>query len=370
MNSQRSNSQLASIQILRGVAASLVVLHHFAHAIETYSKQESWIVKSGLGALGAAGVDLFFVISGFIMVYTTRNRVGPQDALSFFYKRARRVFPLYWFWTTVLLLLWLANIALRSHTFPLPYIAASYLLIPAYHGTTSHPLLDQGWTLSFEMLFYIAFATAMIFVSNARRLVVVPVLLTATAVLGALLSSPSAMRDLLTNSLIAEFVLGMLAAEIVVRMQAARAIARPRSPWWPLLLVGAGMLLMLATLAIPQGMYSRGLVWGIPSVLIVLGAALFNDSSRRGLAVYLGDASYSIYLTHGFVALAFGTALQKVPVLQSLQPDGLILGATVATVLLTSLSYPLVEKPLLKLLSRGEPDRKRAESVLGTATIR
>jgi exopolysaccharide production protein ExoZ len=155
MTVPRKNSRVTSVQVLRGVAAALVVMHHFSQSVEMYSRQKFLIVSSGLGALGSVGVDLFFVISGFIMIYTTRDRLGVHDALTFFGKRARRVYPLYWMWTTVLLSLVVGRIALRGHTYPAEYIAASYLLVPMFNESNGNslPLLWQGWTLSFEMLF-------------------------------------------------------------------------------------------------------------------------------------------------------------------------------------------------------------------------
>jgi exopolysaccharide production protein ExoZ len=347
-------SRLSSIQVLRGVAASVVVLHHFAQATATYAPRPSLIVSSGLGELGAAGVDLFFVISGFIMVYTTTGRAGVRDAGDFMNKRLRRVVPLYWVWTSVLLLLWLTGLALRSHDYSVSYLVSSYLLIPSYNGESHHPLLDQGWTLSFELLFYVAFAIAIASAGRTARIVVVAAVLVVMSTLGQLLPASSAVRDLLSDSLVFEFVFGMLAAELTLWSQ-----TRELSAYVPRVLLLLGTLSLLASTRFDHGEYLRGLVWGVPSFLIVLGAALEKDVTERRWLTYVGDASYSIYLTHAFLTLAYGMAFQKLHGLQAAQPDMLIVGATLFTIACTSCAYPLVEKPLTALLTRpsGRQDR-------------
>lgn len=363
----RSASRLTSIQVLRGVAASIVVLHHFAQAVQLYAPRPALIVQSGLGELGAAGVDLFFVLSGFIMVYTTKNRLGPRDALDFLDKRARRVFPLYWVWTTAILVMWVGGIALRSHHYPFPFIVASYLLVPMFNEDSFHPLLNQGWTLLFEMLFYLAFASAMCFSRGIKRICVIALLLAVLSAASQLLPASMALRAVLSHSLLLEFVYGMLAAELVLRSHTQQASRWRRA--LPLIATTVGALLLLSTAVLEPDVYPRGLVWGIPCFLIVLGTALLPGTPRRGLFGYLGDASYSIYLTHGFFTLAFGMALQKVGFLRAAHPDALILVCTISTILLTSVSYLLVEKPLTKWLSRPSV-RPRTEAALGSSMLR
>jgi exopolysaccharide production protein ExoZ len=347
-----TTSRLTSIQVLRGVAASVVVLHHFAQATATYATRPSRIVASGVGELGAAGVDLFFVISGFIMVYTTTRRAGTRDAVDFIDKRLRRVLPPYWVWTSVLLLLWLSGLALRSHHYSPAYLVSSYLLIPFYNGSSHHPLLDQGWTLSFEMLFYAAFALAIATVGRRARILVVVLALALAALLGTLLPATNAVRDLLCDTLMFEFVFGMIVAELAL---ATRARVVPK--YLPALLITVGTLALLATTRLDHTAYARGLVWGLPSALIVLGAALRQDARERRWLTFVGDASYSIYLTHAFATLAYGTLFQKLPILQAAQPDLLIVVATLGAIVSTSCAYPLVEKPLTALLSRRSSKR-------------
>ena len=104
------NKELRLVQVLRALAASMVVLDHFYLAY-CNANLPTYLGRTGLGRLGESGVDLFFVISGFIMFYTQCPPTGTQKgsiatALNFFKKRFIRIMPLYWCWTTILIILW------------------------------------------------------------------------------------------------------------------------------------------------------------------------------------------------------------------------------------------------------------------------
>jgi exopolysaccharide production protein ExoZ len=129
--------QLKSIQILRAAAALGVLLDHAGR----------WLDVAPIVDIGAAGVDLFFVISGFIMVYTSERLFGQTGAPQrFLARRIIRIVPLYWTLT--------AFAALVLFGFG-PNTLGSYLFIPTHRG----PILTVGWTLNYEMMFYSLFAT-------------------------------------------------------------------------------------------------------------------------------------------------------------------------------------------------------------------
>ena len=100
---QPHGERLISLQVLRGLAACIVVFHHVSLAQTSYGGRSSWIAQSGFGLIGASGVDLFFIISGFIMMYSSSRESGSDAARAFLIRRFRRIFPLYWIWTTLLL---------------------------------------------------------------------------------------------------------------------------------------------------------------------------------------------------------------------------------------------------------------------------
>jgi exopolysaccharide production protein ExoZ len=254
--------KLRSIQVLRGIAASAVVVHHAYRSVDPNS-----FVR-----VGAAGVDLFFVISGFIMATIGLGR-SPG---AFIADRLWRIFPL-----------WLIAVSpwfLLGHP-DRPTTLASLTLWPIWHGQFYSPALLLGWTLCFEMLFYWAFTLGL-----ATRALVPLGLFFACLIIGP-------RNDLLAylgSPLILEFLAGV-----------GIALLRPSRYGGALILAG---LLWFA--AAPQtyyneligaGAYLRLVAWGVPAALIVYGArALEPRFAGRTLAplVMLGDASYSIYLFH------------------------------------------------------------------------
>lgn len=250
--------KLRSIQVLRGVAASGVVCQH------------AW---PGL-TKGATGVDLFFVISGFIMASIPK---GP----SFLFDRFWRIFPLWW----IAVLPWI------FFTRPAwPKIAASLTLWPIYAAWTV-PALRVGWTLSFEMLFYFALAASM-------RIGVKPVL----AMFALMLAGAALIRwpifNYLGNPMIFEFLFGVA------------IVALPKAPRLalPMLAVALGVLAIspawvgdVSGVTMHVASAWRVLWWGDPAALIVYACVSAEDvfAGRWWLpALILGDASYSIYLFH------------------------------------------------------------------------
>src|ERR1700677_21742 len=151
--------QFRGIQILRGLAACMVVVHH---ATQMWSQSVTRITGLPVWWTGAAGVDIFFVISGFVMAVSTIGREHKtHPARSFLERRIIRIFPLYWIVSAVLLLKvaaleWhpqLAGSSPHVHV-TFGYLLASFLLIP-YRDSLGNilPLLIAGWTLSYEMFF-------------------------------------------------------------------------------------------------------------------------------------------------------------------------------------------------------------------------
>jgi exopolysaccharide production protein ExoZ len=235
----------------------------------------------GNAGYGAAGVDLFFVISGFIMANVSQGRTGRE----FLGDRLWRIYPLWW----VAVLPWLFMLP-RGPTF----IASSVTLWPIYGAYYYVPVLKVGWTLSFELLFYLGMTLAL--VTRAA----VPLALYATLLLGALTTS-SALLHFLGNPMALEFLMGVLVARLPRR--AALGLLAPLG----LLLfafTAPGTGDVESTLA-PQFALWRVLAWGVPGALIVWGALSLEPLFRHRLfdgPVAIGDASYSIYLFHPIIA--------------------------------------------------------------------
>jgi exopolysaccharide production protein ExoZ len=274
--------KLRSIQVLRGIAACAVVVLHAYPEVETRGGMA--VRELGLAGYGAAGVDLFFVISGFIMATVAQGRTARQ----FLGDRLWRIYPLWW----VAVLPWLFMLP-RGPTF----VASSLTLWPIYAGGFYVPVLKVGWTLSFELLFYLGMTLAI-----ATR-AAVPIGLYALFMLGAL-TLPSPMLHFVGNPMALEFLMGVLVARL----------PRRAALGW---LTPLGLALLFVTRAStgdvestldPHFALGRVVAWGIPAALIVWGtlsiARLF-EHRRFDLPVALGDASYSIYLFHPIVAYGF-----------------------------------------------------------------
>jgi exopolysaccharide production protein ExoZ len=292
---------------------------------------------------GPFGVDLFFVISGFVMVYSSERLFGrPGAPAKFFARRLARIVPLYWATTAVLV--W----------FVVPYastkaVLGSLLFTPRIPAEA--PLLYVGWTLIFEMFFYTVFAVALL---AKRRVVVVAgagVFLIAFTVLfggasGLWAHAPAASGiAYLADPIIIEFLFGMVIA-LVYR-------AGRRLPMWASVgLLMAGVIWLAATVPAVPRLYSSG----IAAALIFAALSLSSMSSPKGAlvrgVVFLGDISYSLYCTHllsfSFVAwIVAGLAIG--PIGHAWAYMGVMLAAGLV---IAAATYLLFEKPTTELLKR------------------
>lgn len=312
-----------SIQYLRAVAALMVVYHHAAGR----AGAPTWG--------GAAGVDLFFVISGFIMwvVSTTRE----TEPWTFFGNRVVRVVPLYWFYTTVFLLLAVAvPAAFPRFVIEWPHVVASYLFDPWYSPQGElQPVLVQGWTLNLEMFFYFIFALALLLAPQAR-LVAIWGIFVLLVIFGRFYQGNNAAILAYSDPIVLEFAVGMsfgwiYSSKLRLSLLASCAI------------IAAGILILAGSSLV--GVSSpRIVVWGVPAALLVFGAIYaeraYPNSSRIGLL--LGDSSYSTYLVHTFVV----SALAKI-VSPNVAPAVFIAVAMVLSAAAGYASFRLIEKPLL-----------------------
>lgn len=256
--------KLQSIQVLRGLAVAAVLIAH-----------------SGGALVGSAGVDLFFVISGYIMGLISVGR-APAEFLK---ARLRRIYPLYWICSLpVVYALW--------HSPSLASIAADVTLWPAWESL-AFPSLPPAWSLCFEMLFYLGCTLAL--ATNAR----VPLAIFAACLAINFMGGGPLFR-FVGSPLALEFLGGMLLTRL------PRNIAFSK-----LLLVAAVVVFALSPVSAIHSaeivgrealaVMSRVLWWGAPSVALVYAASCHSallDRSFFAPAAFVGDASYSIYLSH------------------------------------------------------------------------
>lgn len=337
------------IQYLRGVAALMVVWHHAAGQVSGMSTLVPW-------AFGTSGVDLFFVISGFIMVVTTAGTgIGPG---AFWRRRIVRVVPLYWLLTLLMVAIALVAPGLFKTLKVAPStLLESLLFVPHFSQSfpgTVWPLLVPGWTLNFEMFFYAVFGVALFLPERSRLIPLVAFFLLLTAI--GLVFGPftSAAAQTYTHPMLLEFAAG---ASIGAWWLADRWRLPPSMSW---LLIGAGAVLLVLRDREPLGTSTQI----VGAVLVVMGALDSRFASWRSPVLQaLGDSSYSLYLTHIFTLGALRVIWVRV---LPAPPD---LAATIAFMLVSlavcggagRLVYRWVETPLLQRLNR-----RRKAAVVGT----
>ena len=346
---QPRRADINSIQYLRGIAALLVVAFHVKVRLARMGYDGAWP-----GWLGC-GVDIFFVISGTIMWITTFDR--PMSPGAFLLRRFLRIAPLYYAMTALIVAIMLVAPALVvGGRIDLHHIAASVLFLPALHPVlgTMEPVLPQGWTLNYEMGFYLLFAGALFLSWPFRALAVLLALL--GLVLAGLGSDPRSIFGFFTSSLILEFGFGLL-----VGVAVTSGLRPPKTLAAMLLLAGA--VGIPATWTLVESGVSRAWLSGTSAMALVSGAVFLEVRGtvwRSRVMHLLGDASYSIYLVHGLVLSAIGAAWAKgglgiAPVALAAFTVVSVVGAALVGIAV----YYGAERPLQNL-SRRVTSRKRA----------
>jgi peptidoglycan/LPS O-acetylase OafA/YrhL len=338
----------ATVQMLRGIAASGVVLFHLLPFEQKYLAGAS-IVPAGL-VIGQAGVDIFFVISGFIVTITSEGRDGGAGpAIGFLRRRLLRIYPTYWVYFALLAAVHaLAPGLMNQHATAPPSLLDSFLLLPS----ASPPLLLVAWTLTFELYFYLVFAV-LLWAVPRRRLG--GVLLGWAAVIVAVrlrLAPPYApVTDLLFNPLNLEFIAGCLIA-----LWGPRGRTAPGAALVGIGIAGGVLFLWRFGMDAPfRDIWLRVAVMGGVSAAVLTGAVAWEVPGATrvpGPLRRLGDASYSLYLSHlltiGAVGLVWRHVLRLMPAGASAWPLHLAaLGsAFVLSVAVGWAGYRLIERRL------------------------
>ena len=348
----RPEAPLLSLQVLRAVAALLVLLHHAGYDADALAARNGAAPFSFDRVVDLGfGVHLFFVISGFIMLRTARGFASVRGAARFMARRVVRVVPLYWSMTSLVLLgTAMAPGLLHGEPGNLGWVAGSYFFVPVARGSGSvNPVLGQGWTLDYEMFFYALFALAM----PMTRRVAIPVLagtLIGLVVLGRAVAPPFAAVSVWTDALLLEFLFGLglgVAAERGWRLGPAAAAAT--------VLCGALGAVALGPVTGRFDALAPCLREGLPAALVI-GGCVFGPRWSAGRAVsamaLVGDASYSLYLSHPFAVRLLSAAWLRWDPFGS--PPALYLATACATAVGAALLlHRWVERPMTKALGRS-----------------
>ena len=363
----KAASKLQSLQILRALAAFSVVVGHALHETEKLGANTQQPPILGAGWNLGYGVDIFFVLSGFIMMHTAARDFGTEGASRrFLLRRCARVVPLYWLLTTTVLvggyvLPSLINVPVES----VYHVVASYLFIPDARAPGEvRPVMALGWTLNYEMLFYAIFSVALLL-----RLRLGVALLTGLMLVVAAthpwVDPANIPVAFWTSPLVLEFLFGVHVALI------HRAGVRLGAPATLALLAFGLTGFVRVTWPYDEAALPQFLWAGLPAAALVLAAAIgpalpLNRVALWGVA--LGDASYSLYLAHPFVLRPERVIWEKL-VGAHLPMSAFVVTASLGSVAFALLLYRFVETPLTagaqRLVDSRGAKRVSAERMAG-----
>jgi len=349
-----SGGKLKSLQVLRGLAAMLVVWHH---AYTHLRVPPGVLAPPHMRMAGGFGVDIFFVLSGFIIARTAifEHRAAAGD---FIWRRVMRVAPMFW----IMSLPWIALALMKARYLPgqtldLRQIVATITFWPVYDQLVK-PLLGIGWTLCYEILFYGCMAALL-----TRETIGYRWLWPMSAfglIAASRLVADMPLNRFLGNLVILEFLGGVALARlhqpsgVPRRWAGAAALLTGLALWlsytW---LTGALGLQIDAWEAV--GDVNRVVVFGPAAVLVVYGALQFEDRIGGWLGrrlVQLGDASYSIYLSHG---IAMFGVMYPIAWVMHFDGDMTMVGGIVLAALFGLVVYRWIERPVLSLFARRPP---------------
>jgi len=358
---------LVHIQILRFLAAAAVVAFHVWGIAPDHINVPAKTPTLGLWHFGH-GVDLFFVISGFIMYYATQAALArgkPLTPSAFLRRRVERIVPLYA--AMILIMTALAMVLPAIFDAPgwytLPHVLKSLAFVSFTSGEM--PVVFVGWSLEYEMFFYLALALLMALTQDAWRAVVVT--FCSLVMIGKIPGVAEALGPytFFTDPLILEFIYGIIAGILFV--DGVRANRTHHA-----LLVAAACTTIVLLATDPA---NRALIYGLPSAALVLIAAWISrqrtqPSRLEHACERLGDASFSIYLVQAPIVVF---AAQGVAALSpTIHPWSLVVLASTLVIAAGVALNIVLERPLLALCRHigKHPSRTREAAVEFAASTR
>lgn len=323
---------IVSVQYLRGIAALLVLLAHISYKDMQYS------LGSFHFDIGIFGVDIFFVISGFVMYYISQNIENSfRGIICFFKQRVIRIIPLYWLVSCLALMIYIIAPERVNSSTGSTDILNSFTLFPS----ETKYLVAVGWTLSYEFYFYFLFSISLFF--KYYKALIISVILLSLVFVGEMLFSKTFLQNFLTNSLLLEFFYGILIAKYYLNHFTHRA-----KFLLGFIIVGLFILYInffsdISTI--------RGFYFGFPAMVIVLvlvSCEKYFKKHKSILLTELGNMSYSLYLVHLFV-LAFVAIIYKLVKINTFVAEIIYLIAMFSlSILIGYVVYKFIESPLLK----------------------
>lgn len=350
--------KLDFLQAFRGIAALMIVI---LHSRINYPANESNQISNWLFSAGGAGVDLFFIISGFIMVYTTKKSDGTfLYSTQFAIKRITRIVPVYFIVSFVFYILMLIAYKSINATYHFNFVdlLKSYLFIPLDLSSASppffgSPVLHVGWSLNYEMYFYLIIFISLIF-KRFRWLIFSTWIIVTLIVLPTILTNEftfigthsynfDGYLNIITSPLIWEFVIGVVIGWIyftplkfpnplVARYIAWISVAF--TFWWIISGIKGGV----------------GIThWGFPLAIMVfcfvIASKTYDFKVPKGL-IWLGNISFSLYLVHPIITDISAVLLWETPARVAIQDPSFLPLMIILSLALASLSHHFLENLL------------------------
>lgn len=319
-----------NLQIIRGIASTSVVYFHIGNTLK----------------FGAFGVDIFFVLSGFVIAMLVSKGQSPAD---FLLARLCRIVPLYWLMTIALFLA--ASIfpsILNSATANLEQLFKSLFFIPFFRPNGDmYPLLGVGWTLNYEILFYGSVFFSILFCRKNWIQLTTLTLIGAYLLFGHCYQS-KLINSFFGNSLIFEFLFGICAFKIF------DSHILQKFPQYFFLVIGISAYILMAVIESNGVVKSRLLLLGVPAAFLIMAAVELERKYTtplgkiRSILASIGDASYATYLSHYFVVAAFERVIHlKLNWINPNSVFGMLL-AIIAALVVGQVIYKYFDKPMHK----------------------
>jgi len=297
MSASAPKQTFVLVQALRAIAALSVAFLHISFAAIALNPASRALGFAYHVLPWEAGVDIFFVISGFVIVSASaRFFAAPGGQSQFLRRRLARIVPLYWLMTSLFILSLIAlPHAIHGDIGGPLYILASYLFIPcARPDGLVQPAFGLGWTLNYEMFFYAVF-TLFLTLPKRRAVIAACICLLVFVLFGQARWLHGIILTTWSNPIILEFCAGMIIALLTAKF----LLSTPAR----LALVAAALIIFLIQPAWPD-IFAKG----IPAACLVAAASLGAPARRKYIisaSLILGDASYALYLVHPFIMRVF-----------------------------------------------------------------
>ena len=333
--------RIEPLQALRGLAAFLILAKHALYEVDLISPID---FNYGNYRFYVIGIDIFFVLSGFIMVYTSWGKSGLGAAKTFMFRRIIRIVPIYWFYTAVLALiaLFLPQVLDKAEFIPIEFLKSLFFIPYINSAGDLQPLLANGWSLNYEMYFYVVFALCLIL--PARYTLIALSVFFISIVATDCFGLEGVLADFYSRPIILEFLAGSIIGYLYMKGD--------RLPnwcfWLGWLFTGAVMFALLYT----DTLIEAGINYNKPIIAVIMIALLVLPKQAAGFkmprwSVVAGDASYSIYLSHPFAIGAVTQAVLLFGMEGIIHPWMIFLTIVAVSLIGGVIAYYILEKPLL-----------------------